>query len=96
MNIMNYPVSVWKLHRKLVHRVIKQKDGIERATTHLRDYKQAVHNVQEGKKAATAAAASSATAGAATATEIVCLLSSSSDDEGTGDDDESELSTSEV
>ena len=93
---MNYPVSIWKLHRKLVHRVIKQQDGIVRATTKLRDYKQAVRNVQEGKKAATAAAASSASAGAATDAEVVCLLSSSSDEEGTGDDDDTELSTSEV
>ena len=79
MNMNNFPMDVWLLHRKLHHRFMRSKDCVAKATFTLRDYQDALTRDMTG--ALTDDVKSEKTVASSSRPSVVCLLSSSSTDE---------------
>ena len=77
MNANNFPMDVWLLHRKLVHRFMKVSTHIKKATWTLRDYQDAVTAAADVGGGGAAAAVATAPTPSATPNNVVCLLSDS-------------------
>jgi alpha-beta hydrolase superfamily lysophospholipase len=83
MNMHNYPMDVWVLHRKIHHRFIKHKDYILKATLTLRAYQDAIMRNENAATESAATTAESAPAARSSAPTVVYLLSSSDTEDDT-------------